>query len=496
MSFTIASFNRYNTRIFVESDVVGSTEATGAISDIVTANLGTNKALISSGSGKIIVSGTPATKLAYLDNVTSDIQDQIDSLGSGSVSSFSAGNLVPIFTTSVATATSTPALTFLLSTQVKNRFLSGPVSGADAAPTFRVLNLNDIPIGSANQILGTNAAGTFAEHKTVSNGLTSGNGTFKLGGTLIENTEIDGGGFALSLLNSSGYNFKLKNQVSIAWTAQLSTFSRGHIELGIGSTSTQSYIDLTQGPSATGSSLILDNNNIKGGGIGIFLTDAIGVGIQYSADYSSGYTSRSLVDLGSLQSGTYSLTNKTLGSGTKILLGSDATGDIYYNGGSGTLTRLAAGTAGYVLTSAGASSAPVWSATDGVLTTSVAISSAEILTLNSSAKQLIAAPGSGKFIEILSATIYYTYGTATYTNATLIRLNHTSGSITEASDAVDLTSTASRVRQFGIGTVLTAQGFNTTVMVNSALYLRSDSSDPAVGDGTAKVYIVYRIVTA
>lgn len=46
---------------------------------------------------------------------------------------------------------------------------------------------------------------------------------------------------------------------------------------------------------------------------------------------------------------TQTITNKTLGTGTKISLGSDATGDIYYNGGSGTLTRLAIGTNGYVL---------------------------------------------------------------------------------------------------------------------------------------------------
>lgn len=55
-----------------------------------------------------------------------------------------------------------------------------------------------------------------------------------------------------------------------------------------------------------------------------------------------------------------SLTNKTLGSGTKILLGSDATGDLYYNSGSGTTTRLADVATGNVLLSGGVSTAPAY----------------------------------------------------------------------------------------------------------------------------------------
>lgn len=53
------------------------------------------------------------------------------------------------------------------------------------------------------------------------------------------------------------------------------------------------------------------------------------------------------------------ITTGTLGSGSKILVGSDATGDIYYNGGSGAITRLAAGAAGTYLRFAGAGAAPI-----------------------------------------------------------------------------------------------------------------------------------------
>ena len=55
--------------------------------------------------------------------------------GTGSVTSFSAGNLVPLFTTSVATATTTPALSFSLSTAAPNTVFGNP-TGSTAAPIY------------------------------------------------------------------------------------------------------------------------------------------------------------------------------------------------------------------------------------------------------------------------------------------------------------------------------------------------------------------------
>lgn len=65
--------------------------------------------------------------------------------GTGTVTSFSAGTLAPLFTTSVATATTTPSLTFALSSFAANRVLAGPASGAAAPPTVRALVAADIP---------------------------------------------------------------------------------------------------------------------------------------------------------------------------------------------------------------------------------------------------------------------------------------------------------------------------------------------------------------
>lgn len=65
--------------------------------------------------------------------------------GGGTVSSFSAGNLAPLFTTSVLNATTAPALSFTLTNQSANQVFAGPTTGAAAAPTFRALVAADIP---------------------------------------------------------------------------------------------------------------------------------------------------------------------------------------------------------------------------------------------------------------------------------------------------------------------------------------------------------------
>tara|TARA_R100001460_G_scaffold8778_7_gene21565 strand:+ start:4571 stop:5740 length:1170 start_codon:yes stop_codon:yes gene_type:complete len=54
---------------------------TGGATTIDTENLTANRALISSGSGKVAVSAVTATELGYLDGVTSSIQTQLNSAG-------------------------------------------------------------------------------------------------------------------------------------------------------------------------------------------------------------------------------------------------------------------------------------------------------------------------------------------------------------------------------------------------------------------------------
>jgi len=76
------------------------------------------------------------------------------SSGTGTVTSFSAGTGAPFFTTSVATATSTPALSFNITSQSANCVFAGPTTGAAAAPTCRALVGADMPNPSSSTLGG------------------------------------------------------------------------------------------------------------------------------------------------------------------------------------------------------------------------------------------------------------------------------------------------------------------------------------------------------
>ncbi len=58
--------------------------------------------------------------------------------------------------------------------------------------------------------------------------------------------------------------------------------------------------------------------------------------------------------------GIETLTNKTLGTGTVVTLATNATGDMWYRGTAGALTRIAPGTSGHILYTAGTGLAPYW----------------------------------------------------------------------------------------------------------------------------------------
>lgn len=89
--------------------------------------------------------------------------------GTGTVTSFSAGNLPPLFTSSVATATTTPALTFALSNAAANT-VYGNNTGGSAVPGFQSLVLSQLP-GSGAATVNTSAP-------------LGGGGSLSLGGTL------------------------------------------------------------------------------------------------------------------------------------------------------------------------------------------------------------------------------------------------------------------------------------------------------------------------
>lgn len=72
--------------------------------------------------------------------------------GTGTVTSFSAGTLSPLFTTSVATATTTPALSFSLSTAAANTAF-GNFTGSTAAPSYTATTGTGSPVAATSPTL-------------------------------------------------------------------------------------------------------------------------------------------------------------------------------------------------------------------------------------------------------------------------------------------------------------------------------------------------------
>jgi hypothetical protein len=63
-----------------------------------------------------------------------------------SVTSVSAGNLAGVFTTSVASPTSTPALSFAMATASANKFLASPADGTLGALSMRKMAVGDLAL--------------------------------------------------------------------------------------------------------------------------------------------------------------------------------------------------------------------------------------------------------------------------------------------------------------------------------------------------------------
>lgn len=64
--------------------------------------------------------------------------------GAGTITSFSAGNLSPLFTTVVTSPTSTPNLAFSAVSQAQNLFYASP-NGSSGVPSFRAILASDLP---------------------------------------------------------------------------------------------------------------------------------------------------------------------------------------------------------------------------------------------------------------------------------------------------------------------------------------------------------------
>lgn len=155
-------------------------------------------------SSFIPVTSNAETTVQKAIELASDIAEQALNAaitGSGTVTNVSAGSLSPLFTTSVATPTTTPSISFTQVSQAQNLFYASP-NGSAGNPSFRAIVAADLPGGtgtvtsvsvvSANGFAGTVATATTTPAITLTTSVT---GVLKGNGTAISaatDTDITG----------------------------------------------------------------------------------------------------------------------------------------------------------------------------------------------------------------------------------------------------------------------------------------------------------------
>ena len=148
----------------------------------------------------------------------------------------------------------------------------------------------------------------------------------------------------------------------------------------------------------------------------------------------------------------------------------------------------AAGLAGQVLTSGGASAPPTWS-TPFSTSSTTSLSTVQIAAANTTPIQLVAAPGAGKVIIPVKVVMSTTYGTAVMTGNTTPEIRVGADPIYSATGLLGFG--ANRVVDMSIGA--TGQ----TRVENTALNFSVNTGDPTPGASTttAKVTTYYQILT-
>lgn len=286
--------------------------------------------------------------------------------GTGTVTSFSSGNLSPLFTTNVATATTTPALAFTLSTQSANLVFAGPTNGAAAAPAFRSLVAADIPNLSAVY----DVAGSAATAESNANTYTD----TEISGLSSVYQPLNANLTAISALTTTSYGLDFLELVDAA-------AARAYIGAGTGSGSVTSVgLTMPTGFSVGGSPVTTTgtlavtttlSGIVVGDGSGLIARTATGTADRISITNGSGVSGNPTFDIAATYAGQTSIT--TLGtiatgtwSATTIAASRGGTGqttyaagDLLYGNGGGTLSKLAEpGLPGYVLSAVGGT--PAW----------------------------------------------------------------------------------------------------------------------------------------
>jgi hypothetical protein len=257
--------------------------------------------------------------------------------GGGSVTSFSSGNLSPLFTTSVSNPTTTPALSFTAVNEAAHLVYAGPASGGSAAPTFRQLSTADLSDG----VTGTGAivlanAPTFTANPTFASSTGSGavvlavgpslTGTTTVANEHITGTLADGGGSVGTsgqVLSSTGTGTLWITSGggggSISGTIAANQIAFGTGTNAIGGDSVFTWDDSTQTFSAATAGGFTVTDSSTSTGIALTCTASTGGGIQLTSAGELALTCAVEMDLLDTGNGIFMTANSNTESPNMIL---------------------------------------------------------------------------------------------------------------------------------------------------------------------------------
>ncbi len=121
----------------------------------------------------------------------------------------------------------------------------------------------------------------------------------------------------------------------------------------------------------------------------------------------------------------------------------------------------------------------------------LSITTAQVLALNTTPLAIVAAPGAGYAIELLSASMSLTFSSIAYATNTTVNVINTGAVLAQGSVALGLSATASAIMKFN----LTGSSGNTQIMENAPLLVNVGVGNPTAGNSGIKVYVLYRIIT-
>lgn len=134
---------------------------------------------------------------------------------------------------------------------------------------------------------------------------------------------------------------------------------------------------------------------------------------------------------------------------------------------------------------------------DNVYQAILTIPTASVLTLNTTPITIVAAPGAGKYIEVISSTaIIEIYGGTAYATNTLLVFMIDTATFRSSVNSSILISTVPRITYFTKDTG--SSSTDTQIIVNKALKATVLTGNPTnAGTGSdVKIKLLYRIVTA